>query len=466
MTISNISAPSNSTTHPTFSELAIGWIDQPNGRGTIDILQSCALTTFLCAWSVLFLNIAAERETRWDFFKNKIRWMAFVMFFPEVLTAIAAEQWRSARQSVEDFAQLRKEWELALHSSKSPENFSRIRSNLSRIKSFPWTMRHAFYADMGGLRLDCPDFTPFPIDSQQTVYLIRNGYLEYPNIKERAIWDKNKADGFARFLCLVQITWFAIQAFGRCAQHLALSTFELSTLAFIFCTINTFFFLRHKPLDVETPIALQSTRKLEEILTRAGDQARERYNDTPLDFIRPQTRTTSLIAPFWFGMRAVFRWGSKRGTLPVMTFSNTDPVPPRGMQISDIIYVNFFALAYYSIHLAAWHFTFPTPVERMLWRTTSLTLLGLLIFYLFATAFGTVMAGRLARWGFNNHEANTILAVASLLPPWAAFLVHSPVIFTYILARSYIIIEGFVSLRVLPKSAFESVNWSNFLPHV
>lgn len=466
MTTSNTSAPLNSTTRPTFSGLAIGWISQPDGRGTIDILQSCALTTFLCAWSVLFLNIAAERENRWDFFRNKIRWMGFVLFFPEVLTAIGAEQWRSARQSVEDFSQLQKEWELASHSSKTPENFSQIRSNLSRIKSYPWTMRHAFYADMGGLRLDCPDFTSFPIDSQQTVYLIRNGYLDYPNIKERAIWDKNKADGFARFLCLVQITWFAIQAFGRCAQHLALSTFELSTLAFIFCTINTFFFLRHKPLDVETPIALQSKTKLEDILIKAGDQARERYNDTPLDFIRPRTRTTSLIAPFWFGMRAVFRWGSNRGTLPVMTFSNTDPVPPRGMTILDTIYVNFFALTYYGIHLAAWQFTFPTPVERILWRTTSLTLLGLLVLYLFATAFGTVMAGWLARSFFNNYEANTILAVASLLPPWAAFLVHSPVILTYILARSYIIIEGFVSLRALPKSAFESVNWSNFVPHL
>ena len=124
-------------------------------------------------------------------------------------------------------------------------------------------MRHTFYADMRGLVLDCPNFTPFPIDGQQTIYLVKNEHLKYPDVEERAIWDKNKADGFTRFLTLVQIAWFAIQAFGRCAQHLALSTFELSTLVFVFCTLNSFFFLRHKPLDVDTPITLRSIAILE-----------------------------------------------------------------------------------------------------------------------------------------------------------------------------------------------------------
>ena len=448
------------------SELAPGWIPQPNGRGSIDILQSCALTIFLCAWSVLFLNIPAQRESRLDFFKDKMRWMGFVLFFPEVLTGIAAEQWRSASQSVEDFAQLQNEWESALQSTKPPENVSQMRSNLSRIKSSPWTMRHAFYADIGGLLLDCPDFTPFPIDGQQTVYLVKNDHLKYPDVQEKAIWDKNKADGFARSLTLVQITWFAIQAFARCAQHLALSSFELSTLAFVFCTLNSFFFLRHKPLDVDTPIILRSTAKLEEILVKAGDRVCERYSETPLDFVRPPTSRSSLLAPFWFGVRAVFHWGSKREALPVKTFGNSKTTPPRGIKVADIIYGHLFTLAYLGIHLAAWHFDFPTLIERILWRTSSLVLISSLIFYLLATGFGTVASGWLARTLFNNHEATTILGVANLLPKWVAVLVHLPVFLIYGLARCYIIVEGFVSLRALPKTAYESVNWSNFVPHV
>ena len=76
------------------------------------------------------------------------------------------------------------------------------------------------------------------------------------------------------------------------------------------------------------------------------------------------------------------------------------------------------------------------------------------------------MASRVARGLFNNHEATMILGVASLLPRWAAVMVHSPVFVIYSLARAYVIIEGFVILRALPMSAFASVSWSDFVPHL
>lgn len=75
------------------------------------------------------------------------------------------------------------------------------------------------------------------------------------------------------------------------------------------------------------------------------------------------------------------------------------------------------------------------------------------------------MAGRPAKLLFDNHEATTILGVASLLPRWIAVLLYLPVFLIYGLARSCIIVEGFVSLRALPKTGFESVSWSNFVPH-
>ena len=152
--------------------------------------------------------------------------------------------------------------------------------------------------------------------------------------------------------------------------------------------------------------------------------------------------------------------------LPIKTFGNSKTTPPRGIKIVDIVYAHLLTLAYFGILLAGWHFSFPSPTERILWRTSSLVLLGSLIFYLIAIAFGIVMAGRPAKALFDTHEAATILGVASLLPRWIAVLLHLPVFLIYGLARSYIIVEGFVSLRVLPKTAFESFNWSNFVPHV
>ena len=463
MTTSNLQAFSNSTVHK--DTLAHGWVSQPDGRGTLDILQSCLLTIFLSSWSVLFLNIPAEKKTRLGFFANKARWMLFTVVFPEVLTGTAAEQWRSARQSVEDFSRLERQWETALQSPQSFENLTRLKDNLSRIKNSPWTMRHAFFADMGGLLLDCPDFIPFPINAHQLVYLVENDFLKYPDVKEKAIWDKNKADGFARALTLVQIAWFFIQCVGRSIQHLALSTLELSTLAFIFCTMNTFFVWRHKPLDVEIPIILPCTSKLGDVLIKAGGQSRNHYRETPLDFVKPPSCGISLLEPFYIGVRAVFAWGKGHDSLPIKTFGNSSTIPPRGLKIADMIYIHVFAVTYMGIHLFGWNFVFPTRVEQVFWRMSSLTLLSTLVLYLIFIAIGTIMAGCLARVLFNNHEATTISEAARLLPRWLAMLLYLPMISVYALARGYIIVEGFISLRALPHSAFGSVTWSNFIPH-
>ena len=278
-------APSNlsSATSPTAAlhnrtipvPLAPGWIHQPDGRGTLDIIQSCLLTIFLCSWSALCLNVPVPARHRWTFLQFKVNWMIFTIFFPEVVVAFAAEQWESACQSVEDFKRL-----------GYPE----------------WTMRHAFFADMGGYHLQAPDFPPFPVDRQQLIYLVDRKHITYPDVSEDTIRDKNKADGFARAITLVQMTWFSIQCIARTIQHLAMSTFELSTLAFIFCSLNMFFFWFHKPLDVEAPITIRSDTKLADILIAAGDRARAPYKVTPLDFLDPPERRTSIIALCKFGL--------------------------------------------------------------------------------------------------------------------------------------------------------------------
>ena len=453
-----------STPEANSDGLAPGWVPQPNSRGTLDVLESCFITIILCSWSILFLNVPAGHQGRWDIILIKARWMVFTIFFPEVVIGIAVEQWRSACQSVEDFARFEKQWAADLASSQPSKQISRTRTNLDRLRSSPWTMRHAFFADMGGFLLDCPDLRPFPVDGHQIAYLIENNHLEYPEIQPRVIWDRNKADTFARFLTLIQIIWFLIQAIGRRAQYLAVSTIELTSLAFIFCTVITSFFFRHKPRDAETPVVLSCSATVAEIQEAAGGQSRKAYVETPLDFVKPPVTRTSLVAPFWFGVRVCFDWETNRD-LPVKTFGNSKTTPPRGITIIDIAYTTLINVAYFGIHLAGWNFVYPSKIEQILWRISSLTLLGLLIFYLIAVALGTMLASWIARTFFKNDEETTILGVAGLLPRWLAVVVHGPVIAAYGLARCYILVEGFVNLRALPVTAYATVDWSNFIPH-
>lgn len=86
-------------------------------------------------------------------------------------------------------------------------------------------MRHALSANMWGVHLKYPDFPPFPVDSHQLIYPVEDNHVEYPEIKSKSTWDRNKADTFVRILTLVQIIWISIQTIGRWVQHLALVTF-------------------------------------------------------------------------------------------------------------------------------------------------------------------------------------------------------------------------------------------------
>lgn len=65
----------------------------------------------------------------------------------------------------------------------------------------------------------------------------------------------------------------------------------------------------------------------------------------------------------------------------------------------------------------------------------------------------------------HNKEVRTIMDLASIMTPGMAFLQTLPIIILYFLARSYIIVEGFVALRMLSASTYSTVNWSLFVPH-
>ena len=434
-------APFNSTLihkASNSSGLAQGWISRPDGRGTSSILLSCIITIFLCSWSVLCLNLPEPREGRWSFLKYKLRWQLFAIFFPEVVTSMAAEQWESANQGVKRFKEL----------------------------GYPqWTMRHAFFADMGGFVLQNPDMPAFPADSEQLAYLIEKNYLQYPAIDDEMIGDRNKADGFARLVTFMQIIWFSIQCLARWQQRLPLSTLEITTFATILATLNSLFFWYHKPLDVEIPIPLRMESRIADILIDAGDRAHKPYSRTPLDFLKSPPASTSIVAPFWFGMGVVFDFDKESRSRPIKRFGNCKTWPPAGITARETVYGISFEAAYFGVHLVSWNQLFPTQAELHLWRIANVVLLGLLATYLFVIPIGMISSRPFSRRWLSK-EVDTPLEVAAQLPRWLQIIIHVPLIAIYVAARSYILLEGLISLRALPMKAYADINWPNLLPHI
>ncbi|KAJ3536376.1 hypothetical protein NM208_g6747 [Fusarium decemcellulare] len=421
------------------TDLVVGWQSTPNNRGTLDIIYSCVATIVVCSWSCVCLNIPEPGTTRRSSLMLQVRWQLFTIFFPEVTVAIAAEQWESANQSIEKFRDLG--------------------------YADQWTRAHAFFADMGGILLKAPEFPPFPVDSQQLAYLVEHHYLAMPTISSDDIADRNKADGLARALAVLQILWFTAQCVGRWIQGLGLCTLELSTLIFILCTLHIYFFWYLKPLNVYSTLTLETQHSISTILLNAGESASRPYSRTPLDFIKPPPDDKSLIAPFWFGIASIFPTAEDPGRRPIRYFANHKTLPPKGITIKETIYGICLESVYFGLHFIGMLLEFPSEAERYLWIAATCTLTGLFLIYVIGIFIGHKFQSRVAMWWFQK-KTKTILEMAHILPRWLSVLLHGPVIILYLICRTYILVEGFVGLRALQARLYFSVEWANFLPHL
>jgi hypothetical protein len=340
---------SNVSNHGFISELnntdvTQGWTTQPGGRGTIDIIWQCSVTFFLCCWNALCLNVPSPSWGRRRRLHQKLLMACMGGLGPEFTFQLAIGQWSSARRSVEEFK----------------------RSGYSE-----WSMKHAFLADMGGFVLHPPDWVEFPLNAKQVHYLVTHNYIPYSAVclDKRTIDDKNKVDGMVRFITVCQILWFSLNCMGRAIQHLAITTLELSALAFIFCTLGTYFFWAHKPMDVGSSIILEPNITIAEILVKAGDTAREQYRRTPLDFVGREHSSWYLYWTYWMNIvrKCHLVFEIKRGPIDKIPDDN---FPPLSRVTLAILFL--FQTTYAAIHLCGWNFYFPTHIERLLWRISTL----------------------------------------------------------------------------------------------
>ena len=129
----------------------MGWTSAPNNRGTIDILWDCGFTILLCTWTVLCVNISPPGASTWYLIKRKA-WLALICWMGrKFLFYLSVHQWQSARRSFREFRDLGLEG---------------------------WTLKHAFYGDMGGFVLQTSDDIRFPLTSKHLHFLIAEGFID------------------------------------------------------------------------------------------------------------------------------------------------------------------------------------------------------------------------------------------------------------------------------------------------
>lgn len=347
---------------------------------------------------------------------------------PEMLTLFAIMQWNSAKISIKE---------------------------MNKIGLSDWSIVHAFYANAGGFVLHTKDCPPFPINALSVHYLIRNGWIDPPTITRENIWDRSKADLFAKGFALFQTGWILVQFIARMVQKLAVSPLELFTVAFILPTIATSIFWASKPQNVAEPTIITPEWLIADLLIAAGDEAKVPYVDTPMDFVEK---------PAWDGWRrrdSLLHYGGLEKR-PLQRIPNDySPPPPTGKEAT---YIWVISVVHAGIHLIGWNFEFPTRAESLIWRTSSVTLLIVMIL---GGAIPVLSTRPWFDFSFNLLWIWVRDAKKSTwIRRWLFEIFVDFAYFVYIIARVLMFAEIFASFRGLPESCYQEVSWTAFWPHV
>lgn len=117
------------------------------------------------------------------------------------------------------------------------------------------------------------------------------------------------------------------------------------------------------------------------------------------------------------------------------------------------VYAVVGALVFGGIHVLAWNFTFPTPIERLLWRICSCITAGLPSVTFLILLFKVDLEVRK-----ESHRRLSLLIVMVVLVMDSSAIIYG-------LARLFIMVEAFRSLCFLPAQAFVSTRTTN-VPHI
>ncbi|TFK49646.1 hypothetical protein OE88DRAFT_1632974 [Heliocybe sulcata] len=321
------------------------------------------------------------------------------------------------------------------------------KSNESGIKERnrhpkPWSRTHGFFALMGGYVLCYEDGKEEVLDADAN-----HDFLDFfksedscTRLTEEELADKGKKDWLSKTFAVVQTVWFVLQCIARAVEGRALSEMEVGTCAFAFFSAVTYGLWWNKPQAVKYPFKVPISRSREEHdISSVNTSANiERTEGDPGDLLRK----------YWADSVCDDRWYDpelKDASVPTF-FSG------RRSSLRDDVAIGIsvaFSVVFGAIHCTAWSFTFPSHIEALLWRICAL-----------ATACLPLL--RLTTYVLQRRGIASVKGQSQL---WMRAVTYSIVI-SYIAARAVLIALVFTLLRALPSSAYETVSWSLFIPHV
>jgi hypothetical protein len=159
-------APVATSINSTRSHDFVGYVSEPNVRGTASLLLSCVLTLVLCVWSALHLNVPQYDARRITCLLCNIRWIITGVYAPELVVFTAWRQWASARllgKLVTELSEKSEKNKQPRPQTTQPiivrkQQTTSLTGSLYTSSTFAdrrneWTKAHDFFASTGGFAL-------------------------------------------------------------------------------------------------------------------------------------------------------------------------------------------------------------------------------------------------------------------------------------------------------------------------
>ncbi|KAK0715387.1 hypothetical protein B0H67DRAFT_645148 [Lasiosphaeris hirsuta] len=282
----------------------------------------------------------------------------------------------------------------------------------------------AFYQNAKALRGDI-----WVLDGPQLQYARDHDIIKVlPCISDTQLSEKGTGDPITTVLSVLQLSWFVAQLLFRWATRLPVTLLEISTFAFVVFSFITYVADWSKPQNPKSPVYVDVNE--DKVVTEDDIRALARIGPEAIFFER---------GVLWIGGDLVHNQEKKSQEVAICI----------GILTSFV---------FSGIHLFAWNFYFPTPLEKWIWRGVCVTL-----------SWGSIPAGlimifitRLKRWQFQGSGKPS--------PRFVGYLVYSLESFAGLtclaawLARYVIVAEAVRSLWYLPGEAFKVTPLGNF-PH-
>jgi len=244
------------------NETKVGWVAEPDGRGSFTILMLCTVTIGLCVWTALHLNVEPISLHRGNDdlepppnVIGKCLWAFIALVAPEMVSAVALHQHLVTRK-------YRK------YVNASGQGGSEI------------GMMQAFFATMGGIAqvelIDRRIRPPRPRDREGR--LVPMEYwdpmltpLRFDKLLEGEwmglirkfshveVGIRSKQDALAKLIVFAQAAWVLVQCIARRIQDLPVSPLELHTALYIVNLMAMYAAWWQKPVDLGRPIFICTT---------------------------------------------------------------------------------------------------------------------------------------------------------------------------------------------------------------